>query len=487
MNENNSMAYTQNDDAKNDSLQNHSVYAQDNTSSVPESGTAATKDILSSAPENGIATAQNVPSSAPENGAAAQDISSSAPEGGTAATQNNTTQSSIFSGQDNADSISPMSNQDSNVQDSTPAAQNNPICLQKENASIEPLQNNLTYPQNNPMQDSCPQNDPTYTQNITAPANPAYAQNNATQYNPAAYAQNNVTQYTPAYAQNNTTQSNSAYTQNNNMQSDLGYTQNSTTQGNPAYTQSSAAQGNPTAAMAYSNTPLLQLNDLCKRYPGMGTYMSVFHMNLIIPRGRIIGLLGPNGCGKTTLIKMINGLLAPTCGNVLINGMEPGPATKKIISYLPERTYLDNSMKVSQMVTYFADFYEDFSTEKAYGMLGALGISSDARLKTLSKGTKEKVQLILVMSRQADLYILDEPIAGVDPAARDYILRTIITNYNPSSTIILSTHLISDIENILDDVIFMKNGSLMLYTSVDSIRSQMGKSVDTYFREVYAC
>lgn len=487
MNENNSMAYTQNDDAKNDSLQNHSVYAQDNTSSVPESGTAATKDILSSAPENGIATAQNVPSSAPENGAAAQDISSSAPEGGTAATQNNTTQSSIFSGQDNADSISPMSNQDSNVQDSTPAAQNNPICLQKENASIEPLQNNLTYPQNNPMQDSRPQNDPTYTQNITAPASPAYAQNNATQYNPAAYAQNNVTQYTPAYAQNNTTQSNSAYTQNNNMQSDLGYTQNSTTQGNPAYTQSSAAQGNPTAAMAYSNTPLLQLNDLCKRYPGMGTYMSVFHMNLIIPRGRIIGLLGPNGCGKTTLIKMINGLLAPTCGNVLINGMEPGPATKKIISYLPERTYLDNSMKVSQMVTYFADFYEDFSTEKAYGMLGALGISSDARLKTLSKGTKEKVQLILVMSRQADLYILDEPIAGVDPAARDYILRTIITNYNPGSTIILSTHLISDIENILDDVIFMKNGSLMLYTSVDSIRSQMGKSVDTYFREVYAC
>lgn len=487
MNENNSMAYTQNDDAKNDSLQNHSVYAQDNTSSVPESGTAATKDILSSAPENGIATAQNVPSSAPENGAAAQDISSSAPEGGTAATQNNTTQSSIFSGQDNADSISPMSNQDSNVQDSTPAAQNNPICLQKENASIEPLQNNLTYPQNNPMQDSRPQNDPTYTQNITAPASPAYAQNNATQYNPAAYAQNNVTQYTPAYAQNNTTQSNSDYTQNNNMQSDLGYTQNSTTQGNPAYTQSSAAQGNPTAAMAYSNTPLLQLNDLCKRYPGMGTYMSVFHMNLIIPRGRIIGLLGPNGCGKTTLIKMINGLLAPTCGNVLINGMEPGPATKKIISYLPERTYLDNSMKVSQMVTYFADFYEDFSTEKAYGMLGALGISSDARLKTLSKGTKEKVQLILVMSRQADLYILDEPIAGVDPAARDYILRTIITNYNPGSTIILSTHLISDIENILDDVIFMKNGSLMLYTSVDSIRSQMGKSVDTYFREVYAC
>lgn len=234
-------------------------------------------------------------------------------------------------------------------------------------------------------------------------------------------------------------------------------------------------------------TPLLQLNDLCKRYPGMGSYMSVFHMNLVIPRGRIIGLLGPNGCGKSTLIKMINGLLTPTCGNVLINGLNPCAATKKVISYLPERTYLDNSMKVSQMVGYFADFYEDFSTEKAFQMLGALGISTEARLKTLSKGTKEKVQLILVMSRHADLYILDEPIAGVDPAARDYILRTIITNYNPGSTILLSTHLISDIENILDDVIFMKNGSLMLYTSVDAIRSQMGKSVDNYFREVYAC
>ncbi len=250
-----------------------------------------------------------------------------------------------------------------------------------------------------------------------------------------------------------------------------------------AYTQQDQMYGGESV----SAIPLLQLNDLCKRYPGMGSYMSVFHMNLIIPRGRIIGLLGPNGCGKSTLIKMINGLLTPTCGNVLINGLNPCAATKKVISYLPERTYLDNSMKVSQMVGYFADFYEDFSTEKAFQMLGALGINTEARLKTLSKGTKEKVQLILVMSRHADLYILDEPIAGVDPAARDYILRTIITNYNPGSTILLSTHLISDIENILDDVIFMKNGSLMLYTSVDAIRSQMGKSVDTYFREVYAC
>lgn len=219
----------------------------------------------------------------------------------------------------------------------------------------------------------------------------------------------------------------------------------------------------------------------------MGDYMSVFHMNLIIPRGRIVGLLGPNGCGKTTLIKMITGLLAPTSGTVLIHGMAPCADTKKVISYLPERTYLDNGMKIRQMVGYFQDFYADFSAEKAYEMLNALGISADARLKTLSKGTKEKVQLILVMSRQADLYILDEPIAGVDPAARDYILRTIITNYNPNSTILLSTHLISDIENVLDDVIFMKNGSLMLYAPVDSIRGQMGKSVDSYFREVYAC
>lgn len=233
--------------------------------------------------------------------------------------------------------------------------------------------------------------------------------------------------------------------------------------------------------------PLLQVNDLCKRYPGAGSYMAVYHMSFSIPRGRIIGLLGPNGCGKSTLIKMVNGLLAPTSGAVYINGMVPGPETKMVISYLPERTYLDNSMKVCQMIDYFCDFYTNFSKEKAYYMLGALGIDLNARLKTLSKGTKEKVQLILVMSREADLYILDEPIAGVDPAARDYILRTIISNYNPNATILLSTHLISDIENVLDDVIFMKNGSLMLHASVDSIRSQTGKSVDAYFREVYAC
>ena len=215
--------------------------------------------------------------------------------------------------------------------------------------------------------------------------------------------------------------------------------------------------------------------------------MAVYHMNLSIPRGKIIGLLGPNGCGKTTLIKMINGLLAPSCGTVTINRYAPGIETKKIVSYLPERTYLQSNMRIREMISYFKDFYEDFNEDRAYGMLSSLDIDPDARLKTLSKGTKEKVQLILVMSREAELYILDEPIAGVDPAARDFILRTIITNYNENATILLSTHLITDIENILDEVIFMKNGSLLLHTSADAIREKQGKSIDTYFREVYAC
>lgn len=232
---------------------------------------------------------------------------------------------------------------------------------------------------------------------------------------------------------------------------------------------------------------LLEINDLCKQYKGVSNYMAVYHMTLSIPRGKIIGLLGPNGCGKTTLIKMINGLLTPSCGSILVNGYAPGVETKKIISYLPERTYLQSNMKIRELVDYFTDFYDDFEANRAYQLLSALGIDADARLKTLSKGTKEKVQLILVMSRQADLYILDEPIAGVDPAARDYILKTIINNYNENATIILSTHLITDIENILDEVIFMKNGSLLLHASVEAIREKMGKSVDAYFREVYAC
>lgn len=232
---------------------------------------------------------------------------------------------------------------------------------------------------------------------------------------------------------------------------------------------------------------LLEIDDLCKQYKGTGNYMAVYHMSLSIPRGKIIGLLGPNGCGKTTLIKMINGLLTPSCGSIMINGYAPGIETKKIISYLPERTYLQSNMRIREMIEYFKDFYTDFNENRAYGMLSSLGIDAEARLKTLSKGTREKVQLILVMSREADLYILDEPIAGVDPAARDFILKTIITNYNENATIILSTHLISDIENILDEVIFMKNGSLLLHTTVEAIREKLGKSIDTYFREVYAC
>ncbi|MBE5875820.1 MAG: ABC transporter ATP-binding protein [Lachnospiraceae bacterium] len=232
---------------------------------------------------------------------------------------------------------------------------------------------------------------------------------------------------------------------------------------------------------------LLEIRDLCKKYSGVANYLAVYHMNLSIPKGKIIGLLGPNGCGKTTLIKMITGLLTPSSGSVAINGMAPCAATKNIISYLPERTYLQSNMKVSEMVEYFSDFYEDFSSERAYAMFKDMGIDTSARLKTLSKGTKEKVQLILVMSRNAQLYILDEPIAGVDPAARDYILKTIIQNYNQEATIILSTHLISDIENVLDEVIFMKNGSLILHDSVDGVREKTGKSIDAYFREVYVC
>lgn len=197
--------------------------------------------------------------------------------------------------------------------------------------------------------------------------------------------------------------------------------------------------------------------------------------------------LGRNGSGKTTLIKMLNGLLTPTQGSIMINGKYVGVETKAHVAYLPDRTYLSGGQKISQILDYFSDFYADFSREKALEMLKSLNIDPSTKLKTLSKGNKEKVQLILVMSRNADLYVLDEPIAGVDPAARDYILRTIINNYNPEATVILSTHLIGDIEQVLDEVIFMRYGHMVLYTSVDNIREQHGKSVDAYFREVFAC
>lgn len=210
-------------------------------------------------------------------------------------------------------------------------------------------------------------------------------------------------------------------------------------------------------------------------------------INLEISRGKIVGLLGPNGSGKTTLIKILNGLLTPVEGEVLIDGNKPGPQTKAKVSYLPERTYFQSSMRISELIELFTDFYQDFKPERAKQMLASLHIDEKDRLKTLSKGTKEKVQLIMVMSRDADLFVLDEPIAGVDPAARDYILKTIITNYNENATILLSTHLISDIENILDEVIFIKEGNIVLQTTVENIRETHGKSVDAYFREVFVC
>lgn len=229
---------------------------------------------------------------------------------------------------------------------------------------------------------------------------------------------------------------------------------------------------------------LLRCDSLSMQY---GSKTALDNISLSIPRGRIIGLLGPNGSGKTTLIKLINGLLTPTSGHLYIEGMEPGAETKKVVSYLPERTYFNSWMKVTDILDFFCDFYEDFSRSRAEDMLNRLGINPADRLSTMSKGTKEKVQLIMVMSRDADLYCLDEPIGGVDPAARDYILQTIISNYNENASVLISTHLISDIESVLDDVIFIQNGHIRLHTSVDAIREQEGKSVDALFREVFRC
>lgn len=230
--------------------------------------------------------------------------------------------------------------------------------------------------------------------------------------------------------------------------------------------------------------PVVQCMGLTKTY---GRKIALNQINLNLERGRIIGLLGPNGSGKTTLIKIMNGLLKPTAGEVLINGQRPGVDTKLRISYLPERTYLQPGMKVLELVQYFQDFYPDFRVDRAFDMLARLQIPPQERLKNLSKGTKEKVQLIMVMSRDAQLYILDEPIAGVDPAARDYILKTIISNYNENATVVISTHLISDIEQVLDEVVFIRNGRMLLHDTVENIRACKGKSVDAYFREVFAC
>lgn len=229
---------------------------------------------------------------------------------------------------------------------------------------------------------------------------------------------------------------------------------------------------------------LLECKALTKRY---GSFPALQNVNLTLERGKIIGLLGPNGSGKTTLIKLINGLLTPTEGELFINGLHPGPETKAVIAYLPDKDYLNDYMKVRDLVQFFSDFYKNFDSVRAYEMLEHLQINPQLKLKTLSKGTKEKVQLILTMSRRADLYVLDEPIGGVDPAARDYILNTIISNYEENSSVLISTHLIADIENVLDEVIFIQNGQIRLTSSVDDIRMNEGKSVDALFREVFKC
>ena len=219
---------------------------------------------------------------------------------------------------------------------------------------------------------------------------------------------------------------------------------------------------------------------------GYGISKTVFeNLNLALPEGKIIGLLGPNGSGKTTLIKMLVGLLQPEKGSIRICGHEVGPESKAVVSYLPERTYLSGWMNVVQLLDFFCDFYPDFDRSAAEHMLTALEISPKLRIRQMSKGTREKVQLILVMSRRARLYLLDEPIGGVDPATRDYIIHTILTNYNENASLVISTHLIADVENVLDDVIFINKGRVLLQQSVDQIRQEKGCSVDELFREVF--
>ena len=222
-------------------------------------------------------------------------------------------------------------------------------------------------------------------------------------------------------------------------------------------------------------------------YKKYGKKMALKNVSLEIERGQIVGLLGPNGSGKTTLIKVLNGLLSRDRGTVQIDDKEIGVESKKIVSYLPERTYFPNYIRVSEAVDFFETFYEDFQRERAEEMLQSLNIDSHASFRTLSKGTREKIQLVLVMSRQAKLYLLDEPIGGVDPAARDYIMQTIIKNYQEDASIIISTHLIGDVEKILDDVVFIQDGEVTLHQPADALRQERGKSVDAVFREVFAC
>ncbi|MBR2284728.1 MAG: ABC transporter ATP-binding protein [Ruminococcus sp.] len=229
---------------------------------------------------------------------------------------------------------------------------------------------------------------------------------------------------------------------------------------------------------------LIKCVNLTKSY---GSKEALCSLDLTLESGKIIGLLGPNGSGKTTLIKILCGLLTPTDGYVSIDGMKIGAQTKAIVSYLPERTYIPSWMRVKHILSYFEDFYADFRRPLAEDMLTRLKVDLNQKVKTLSKGNKEKVQLVLVMSRNAKLYLLDEPIAGVDPAARDYILDTIITNYNPDASVIISTHLIQDIERILDDVVMIQYGHLKVHGSADAIRNEKGMSIDQLFREVFRC
>ena len=229
---------------------------------------------------------------------------------------------------------------------------------------------------------------------------------------------------------------------------------------------------------------ILECRALSKSY---GAKAALSGVDLVIEPGRIVGLLGPNGSGKTTLIKLANGLLTPTSGEILIDGRKPSRATKAIVSYLPDRSTLPGWMSIAQALDYYGDFYADFRRGVAEQMLMNLGLDRTQKIKTLSKGMREKTQLILTMSREAKLYLLDEPIGGVDPATRDYILRTIISNYSEDAAVIISTHLIADVEQVLDEVVFLREGQVMLHESVEQIRDEKGKSVDELFREVFRC
>ena len=229
---------------------------------------------------------------------------------------------------------------------------------------------------------------------------------------------------------------------------------------------------------------VLECKDLSKRY---GAAPALDHVSLTVEPGRIVGLLGPNGSGKTTLIKLANGLLTPSEGELLVCGGAPGKASRACVSYLPERTAIPTWMSTTQLLDFYGDFYSDFRRDAAEEMLEHLHIQPRQRIKQMSKGTREKVQLIMVMSRTAKLYLLDEPIGGVDPATRDYILSTIIGNYNPEAAVVISTHLIADVEKVLDEVIFINQGRVVLQSSVDQIREEKGMSVDALFREVFKC